>query len=171
MAMHIAMHYGKTGLRLEFPDAWDITVIRKRPLPILRDPGMALKAALERPAGGSPLDQLAKRHHNACILICDVTRPVPNGVILPAIIKQLISNDMKQTDISVLLATGLHRPNEGPELLEVVGSEWVMQTVKVENHFARRDEDHVNLGTTKIGTPVKLDRRFVEAGSHSCGTR
>ena len=164
MAMHIAMHYGKTGLRLEFPDAWDITVIRKRPLPILRDPGITLKAALESPAGGSPLDQLAKRHHNACILICDVTRPVPNGVILPAIIKQLISNDMKQTDISVLLATGLHRPNEGPELLEVVGSEWVMQTVKVENHFARRDEDHVNLGTTKIGTPVKLDRRFVEAG-------
>jgi len=163
MAMQITMHYGKTGLPLELPDAWDITVIRKKPMPILRDPGMVLKAALQLPAGGSPLAQLAKIHHNACILICDVTRPVPNGVILPILIKQLISSGMKPTDISVLLATGLHRSNEGPELLEVVGSEWVMQAVKVENHFARRDEDHVNLGTTKKGTPVKLDRRFVEA--------
>jgi lactate racemase len=44
-----------------------------------------------------------------------------------------------------------------------VGSEWVIQTVKVENHFARRDEDHADLGKTRRGTPVKLDRRFVEA--------
>lgn len=161
--MHITMHYGKTGLPLELPDIWDITVIRKKPMPILRDPEMTLKKAFEYPAGESPLAQLAKIHQNACILICDVTRPVPNGVILPTLIEQLISNDMEPTDITVLLATGLHRPNEGPELLEVVGSEWAMQTVKIENHFARRDEDHVNLGTTKIGTPVKLDRRFVEA--------
>jgi len=161
--MHITMHYGKTGLPLELPDIWDITVIRKKPMPILRDPEMTLKKAFEYPAGESPLAQLAKIHQNACILICDVTRPVPNGVILPTLIEQLISNDMEPTDITVLLATGLHRPNEGPELLEVVGSEWAMQTVKIENHFARRDEDHVSLGTTKIGTPVKLDRRFVEA--------
>lgn len=161
--MHITLHYGKTGLPLELPDIWDITVIRKKPMPILRDPEMTLKKAFEYPAGESPLAQLAKIHQKACILICDVTRPVPNGVILPTLIEQLISNDMEPTDITVLLATGLHRPNEGPELLEVVGSEWAMQTVKIENHFARRDEDHVNLGTTKIGTPVKLDRRFVEA--------
>jgi nickel-dependent lactate racemase len=70
---------------------------------------------------------------------------------------------MKPTDIRVLVATGLHRPNEGQELLEVVGSEWVMRTVKVENHFARRGEDHADLGKTQRGIPVKLDRRFVEA--------
>jgi nickel-dependent lactate racemase len=70
---------------------------------------------------------------------------------------------MKPTDISILVATGLHRPNESEELFAVVGSEWVMQTVKIENHFARRDEDHEDLGMTRRGTPVKLDRRFVEA--------
>jgi len=35
--------------------------------------------------------------------------------------------------------------------------------VRVQNHYARNDADHVDLGATSRGTPVKLDRRFVEA--------
>jgi nickel-dependent lactate racemase len=63
----------------------------------------------------------------------------------------------------VLVATGLHRPNEGAELEELVGDPWVLRTVKVANHFARNDADHVYVGTTGAGTVVKLDRRFVQA--------
>ena len=66
--------------------------------------------------------------------------------------------------IKVVVATGLHRPNEGEELAELVGSRWVLQTVEVANHFARDDAAHVDLGTTRAhGVPVKLDRRLVEA--------
>jgi nickel-dependent lactate racemase len=57
----------------------------------------------------------------------------------------------------------LHRPNEGAELEELVGDPWVLRTVRVENHFARSDADHILLGTTPAGTVVRLDRRFVEA--------
>jgi nickel-dependent lactate racemase len=36
--------------------------------------------------------------------------------------------------------------------------------VRVENHYARNDEDHVLIGATKTrGTVVRLDKRFVEA--------
>jgi len=161
--MHIMMNYGKTGLPLDLPDNWDITVIRKRPMPILHDPVMILKEAFEHPTGGRPLTELAKGRRNACILICDITRPVPNGTILPTLVQQLISGGLKPTDIRILVATGLHRPNEGQEMFEVVGSEWIMQAVKVENHFARSDEDHTYLGKTHRGIPVKLDKRFVEA--------
>jgi nickel-dependent lactate racemase len=35
--------------------------------------------------------------------------------------------------------------------------------VRVENHVARDDAAHVDLGFTAAGTPVKLDRRLVEA--------
>lgn len=161
--MHIIMHYGKAGLPLDLPDNWDITVIRKRPMPILKDPVMILKEAFEHPTGGSPLSGLAKGRRNVCILICDITRPVPNGTILPALVQQLISGGLNPADIRILLATGLHRPNEGQEMFEVVGNEWIMGTVKVENHFARNDEDHTYLGKTRSGMPVKLDKRFVEA--------
>lgn len=161
--MQVTMHYGKAGLPLNLPDDWDITVIRKKPMPILHDPLMTLKETFEHPTGAKSFSELARGRCNACILICDITRPVPNGIILPVLIQHLMDGNMKPSDISVLVATGLHRPNEGRELLEVVGSEWVLRTVKVENHFARRDEDHADLGMTNRGTPVKLDRRFVEA--------
>jgi nickel-dependent lactate racemase len=157
------MHYGRTGLPLDLPEEWDVTIIRKKPMPILQDPVLELNKAFDQPVGSISLSRLARGRRNACILICDITRPVPNGTILPTLIEFLISSGMKPTDISVLVATGLHRPNEGQELSEVVGSEWVMQTVKIENHFARRDEDHADLGKTKRGTPVRLDRRFVGA--------
>ena len=161
--MHIKMHYGKTGLPLALPDDWDVTVIRKKPMQILPDPVWALKKAFDQPVGSISLSELASGRRNACILICDITRPVPNGTILPVLIQLLVSSGMKPTDIRVLVATGLHRPNEGEELREVVGSDWALETVKVENHFARRDEDHTDLGSTRHGTPIKLDRRFVEA--------
>ena len=66
--------------------------------------------------------------------------------------------------ITVLVATGLHRPNEGEELAELVGDPWVMETVTVANHFARDDDAHIDLGVTPSrSTPVKLDHRLVAA--------
>jgi nickel-dependent lactate racemase len=64
----------------------------------------------------------------------------------------------------VLVATGLHRPNEGSELEELLGDPWVQRHVTVANHAARCDADHVTLGCTPTrGTVVRLDRRFVDA--------
>jgi Lactate racemase N-terminal domain len=64
----------------------------------------------------------------------------------------------------VLVATGLHRPSLGAELDELIGDPWVLRTVRVENHYATRDEDHLLLGSTSTRrTVVRLDRRFVEA--------
>ena len=161
--MYVTMSYGKTGLSVDLPEDWDVTVIRKKTMPLLEDPGKALRKALANPVAVPSLTDLVKGRRTACILICDITRPVPNGAILPELLKTIIASGINPADITVLVATGLHRPNEGEELREVVGNSWVLDTVKVENHFARRDEDHVDLGATKRGTPVKLDRRFVEA--------
>jgi nickel-dependent lactate racemase len=77
--------------------------------------------------------------------------------------KELIRAGIKAEAITVLVATGLHRPNEGEELREVVGSDWVLQTVPVINHFARNPEDHLSLGTLPGDIPVKLDHRFLRA--------
>jgi nickel-dependent lactate racemase len=161
--MKYLMSYGRTGLDLELPDDWNVSVIRKKEMPVLPDPVAAMTAALKQPVGSRTLMEEAKNRSRACILICDVTRPVPNGLILPAVIKELLEAGLTPDQITVLVATGLHRPNEGAELADVVGSDWVLKTVEVENHFARNDEDHLDLGQTTRGTPVKLDRRFVDA--------
>ena len=161
--MHIDLRYGKGTYRLDLDPAWDVTVIRKPEMPLLADPVAAVRAALAQPVGARPLVEEARGAKSACILVCDITRPVPNGLFLPLLVRQLMAAGIPAAGITILVATGLHRPNEGAELAELVGGPWVMGTVRVLNHFARNDADHVDLGVTSRGTPVKLDRRFVEA--------
>jgi len=161
--MDVTLNYGKTGFKLTLPEGCNATVIRKQSMPVLADPAGDLAKALKQPASGAPLRETATGRKTACILICDITRPVPNGMILPVVIKELLAAGLKAEDIRVLVATGLHRPNEGEELRELVGSDWVMDTVRVENHFARNDEDHMELGVSSQGTVIKVDKRFVQA--------
>jgi nickel-dependent lactate racemase len=160
----VEIAYGRSGLRVGIPRGAQATVIRKRPLPKIADAPAAVREALARPVDAAPYAELVRGRRSACILICDITRPVPNRLFLRPLIEGLLGAGMPAKRISVLVATGLHRPNEGEELAEVVGDPWVLETVRVENHFARNDADHVDLGATRTrGTPVKLDRRFVEA--------
>ncbi len=160
----IEIAFGRSTLPILLPTAAEPTVIRKFALPKLPDPSAAIRAAFETPIGGAPLRELAHGRKSACILICDITRPVPNRLFLRPMIETLTGNGIPADRITILVATGLHRPNEGDELAELVGDPWVLEHVRVVNHFARNDADHVDLGHTATrGTPVSIDRRFMEA--------
>ena len=160
----IEISYGKGTLPVRIPADANATIIRKNPVPRLSDEKAAIRQALDQPIGALPFKELARDKKSACILICDITRPVPNQLFLRPMIEDLLAVGMAADRICVLVATGLHRPNEGAELAELVGDPWVLKTVRVENHFARNDADHVDLGITPTrGMSVKIDRRFVEA--------
>ena len=164
--MQVTLSYGRGHLPLDLPDDLQITVLRKKPLPapVLADPQAAVLHALANPVGAAPLRELARRARSAAIAICDITRPVPNRLFLRPMIETLMQAGIAAENIVVLVATGLHRPNLGAELEELIGDPWVLRTVRVENHYARNDEDHMLLGTTSTrGTVVRLDKRFVEA--------
>lgn len=161
--MKVELNYGRGSLAVSLPDDLDVAVIRKPAMPLLASPREAVAAALANPVNARPLSVEARGKRSACILICDITRPVPNGLLLGPLIRELMAAGIDQSRITVLVATGLHRPNLDAELEELVGDPWVLQTVAVENHYARNDADHADLGFTPHGTPVKLDRRFVDA--------
>jgi nickel-dependent lactate racemase len=162
--MDVELLYGKGTIRVAVPEGCRETVIRKPARAPLPDARGAVAQVLAQPTGAAPLVEMARGKRSACILICDITRPVPNHMFLRPMIEQLMAAGIPAQAISVLVATGLHRPNEGQELERVVGDHWVLHTVRVDNHFARDDAAHVDLGRTRgRGVPVKLDRRFVEA--------
>jgi len=162
--MKVELLYGKATIAASVPPGCRETLIRKEPRASLPDPRSAVAGALARPIGAPPLAEHARGKRSACILICDITRPVPNHLFLRPMIEQLLGAGIAAEAITVLIATGLHRPNEGEELARVVGDPWVLDKVRVVNHFARDDAAHVDFGRTKgRGVPIKLDRRFVEA--------
>ncbi len=161
--MDVDLRYGRRGFAIHLPDELDVTVIRKPAMPVLDPPAEAVRRALASPVEARPLAEEARGKASACILVCDVTRPVPNGLFLGPLLRELLAAGVPAERITVLVATGLHRPNLGAELEELIGDPWVQATVEVANHDARDDAAHVDLGPTPDGTPVRLDRRFVEA--------
>ena len=162
--MKIELKYGREGLLVDLPDDLDVTVIRKPTMPVIEDSETAVVQALDNPVGTPPLRALAETATNATIAICDITRPVPNGLFLRPMIEQLIGGGISADAITVIVATGLHRPNLGAELEELIGDSWVLREVKVVNHYARDDDAHVFVGKTKTrGSIIRLDRRFVDA--------
>jgi len=160
--MHVTLNYGKSGLPVELPDANVADVLETRPVRPIEDPESALLHVLEQPAGSPPLAELAKGRRSACILICDITRPVPNRLILGGILDTLADAGLRRESITILIATGLHRPNDDDEIVELVGSD-IASHYRIENHRGKNLDEHAYLGDSPRGVPAWIDRRYVDA--------
>jgi nickel-dependent lactate racemase len=160
--MRITLDYGRTGLEVDLPDENVIGPLAIRAAMPLTDPQAAVARALANPTGAPPLAALARGRRNACILVCDITRPVPNRILLAPILRTLEEQGIARRDILLLIATGLHRPNEGAELEEMLGPD-IVRNYRIENHHGKVREEHDYLGETPNGVPVYLDSRYVRA--------
>lgn len=160
--MRIKMDYGKTGLMVDLPNDKVIGPLEIKNATPLANQSQAISDALAHPIGSKPLAEIAKGKKTACILICDITRPVPNKVILPQILKTIEDAGVPRNGITILIATGLHRPNEGEELVELVGED-IANNYRVENHHGKETSEHDYLGITPKGVPVYIDSRYIRA--------
>jgi nickel-dependent lactate racemase len=160
--MRITLDYGRTGLDVNLPDDRLVGPLAIKSTTPLADPVGAIAAALANPTGAAPLAEIARGRRNACILVCDITRPVPNKLILPPLLRILEQGGMARRDILILNATGLHRPNDEAELVEMLGAD-IVANYRVENHHGKVLEEHAFLGTTPNGVPAWIDNRYVRA--------
>ncbi|MFQ6097093.1 MAG: nickel-dependent lactate racemase [Armatimonadota bacterium] len=167
--MKTRVRYGRGGLEVELPDRNVAAVLRLNPVPPIEAPKRAVADALRWPISSPALLNLARGRQSACVVISDITRPVPNKDILAPLLRALEEAGLSRGDVTILIGTGLHRPNEGDELLEMLGRE-LLDDYRVVNHLGRDVESHADLGRTRPrpelglrGTPVQLDRRYVEA--------
>jgi len=157
--MDVDLLYGRGRLTVTLPAGVEATVIRKPALPVIADVPGAVAEALAGLAG------LAYGRRSASIVICDITRPVPNRVFLRPMIETLLAAGIPAEAITVLVATGLHRPGDAAELKELVGhDQWVLDHARFVFHSARDPSSLVNLGfTPNRHVPVWLNRYLVEA--------
>jgi len=160
MKIHLA--YGKEGLDIEVPDQNLAKVMTMNSAKPLADPDGEIVRSLQSPIASSPLGQLASKAKTACVVICDITRPVPNKIILPRIFRELEQNGIARKNITILVATGLHRPSKQEELDVMVGKE-IQQKYRVVDHHARVMNEQEYLGRTRNDTPVYVDKEYCKA--------
>ncbi len=160
--MRLRLEYGRQGLDVELPDERVVRTLAYKDASPLPDPIAALREVLDRPRGTVALKQLAAGRQSACVVVCDITRPVPNELILREVLADLEMAGIARDNIVILIATGLHRPNEGDELVEILGAE-IAASYRVENHHGQILAEHTYLGDSPRGVPIWIDSRYVRA--------
>lgn len=161
--MNLTLDYGRTGLDVTLPaDRLIAPPLAISPAEPLTDPAAAIEQAIASPIGSPSLAEIARGKKTACVVVCDITRPVPNALILPPLLRTIEAAGVPRDGITILVATGLHRPNEGDELVELVG-EWVATNYRCENHFGKDRDSHEYLGATPNGVPAWIDKRYTQA--------
>lgn len=160
--MDIRLDYGRVGLDVRLPDSLHVSVVNPSKGEPLPDATGAVEQALLQPIGTRPLCELARGRRDAVVVISDKTRPVPNGIVLPPILRTLETAGIARERIEILVATGLHRANTRAELIEMTSPE-IVERYRLRNHVARNADEHVLLGRTTRGTEIWLDRGFVGA--------
>jgi len=161
--MKVHLKYGSEGLDLEFPHTPNFQgVLTPGVAPVLADAAAAIAAALATPVDSPPLRQMAQGKHDAVIVISDITRPVPNSLLLPPILTELEAAGILRERIVILIATGMHRPNEGAELERLVGAD-IAGRYRVINHFSKDDSEMALVGEIGDGVPAYVNRHYVAA--------
>lgn len=163
--MRVDFAFGKTGLTAELPEGPAYRILETRWAAALADQVGALEAALDAPIGCAPLREMARGKASAAISVCDITRPAPNQVTLPLVLQRLAEAGIPREKTTILIATGLHRAATESEIVEILGAE-IAAAYPIVNHNARELADHRDLGLTKSGTPVFVDKRYVDAELH-----
>src|SRR6478672_13111814 len=157
--MRIRLAYGDHGLSVDLPD--DAHVVAPKPQPAAPDPRARLRAALRTPVAGPPLRERVQPGQTVAISACDITRPQPRQLMIPALLEEL-DGIVDLDDVVVLVATGTHRANTEAELRAMFGDE-VVDTVRIVNHDSRAGDTHRWVGTFGDGVPVWLNEQWVAA--------
>ena len=160
--MQVEMRYGQGTVSVEIPENNLAGVLETAPSVPLDDPDSAVQEAISAPISSPPLMRLAEGRDSACIVISDITRPVPNKIILPPMLEAIEQAGIPRNKITILIATGIHRPNEGKELEEMVGRS-IMNSYRIVNHYSQKPEKHIFLGKTNNETPVYIDSTYLES--------
>ena len=157
--MKVNLLCGKETINLELPDS--VQLIENKPAKALAEPAAAVRDALLHPIGTAPLKEIALGRKNACIVISDITRPVPNKIILPPLLQTLEESGITSENITILIATGMHRPNLGDELESMVGKD-IMDNYRIVNHYCQNEEEYREI--TKIeGAPIEINTHYLDA--------
>lgn len=155
----VTLRYGKGKITLRLPAGAD--VLAGGHIPALADPEGACRRALREPIGGEPLRAIAsrKKPRRVTITISDITRPVPNELVVGTILEELNAVGVGDDAVTVLIATGMHRPSTDEERRIMLGDA-LLRRVRVIDHQADAAADMVRVSDDP---PVGVNRHYVDA--------
>jgi lactate racemase len=154
--------YGTGAVEFHLPSCYKPELIAPQMVPASPDPKVLVGEAIDHPLGTISLEDF--RHAGSVVIaINDKTRPVPHGDLLPPLLSRLEELGISPQHINLLIATGTHLPMPPSEFSRILPQE-LIERYPVSSHDCD-SPDLVSLGITKAGTPVLINRLWMEAGA------
>lgn len=161
---YIDLPYGDTTLRLDTSQFPACDVLRPSPLHAPDDDILInnLRGALDAPEQSPPLSQLAAAARTACIVVSDNTRNHGQAIWLPPLLDCLNAAGISDKNITVLIGNGAHGALTREEKRVLLG-EAVTGRVPVAGHDAGDPASVREIGVTRAGTPVRINKLLLDA--------
>lgn len=153
------LRYGKGRMSLDLPASASVLIGPQ--IPALPDPGAAVREALKNPIGADPLQDVATRikPKSVVITISDITRPVPNELLITAILESLNAAGVSDSACTVLIATGMHLPSTQEERDILLGKD-LQKRIAVIDHESRKTDTHVRIADDP---PISVNKLYAQA--------
>ena len=118
-------------------------------------------AAIDAPVDSPPLEEIILPGETALVVVSDATRATASAQVVNLLVRRLIESGVSPGDIKIIFATGIHRAVTLEEKRELL-TPFIVQRIKTLDHDAYRPASMIQLGTTKGGTPIEINRALRE---------
>ena len=152
---------GKKLIHLEIPDHVPVQWVESHSMKPVPNVEKAIEDAIYHPFGSPRLRDLVQPGQKVALIVTDITRKLPEEIIIPLLLKELLAGGIKKDDITAIVATGTHRPNTAEELKEKFGE--VVNDITFINHDAWNSNELLHLGKTSGGIPLVFNRTVAQA--------
>ncbi|HEY6872932.1 MAG TPA: nickel-dependent lactate racemase [Geobacteraceae bacterium] len=152
------LNYGTTSFRLALPPERVGATIRAALSRAVEEPREIIGRALD--ACGDILATF-RPGERVVIVTSDITRYTGSELYLPLLVERLNARGVRDDDIEVIVALGIHRGQTSQEHRKIMGA--LSGRIRVSDHDCDDPGKLVYLGTTANGIDVEINRRVVEA--------
>ena len=138
--MKIGFQYGQDELSLSIPE--NSIVYKSNYISNSKSAAELLCESLASPVGGNILAELllTRKAGKVVIVVSDITRPIPYSKFLPELIAFIEASGVKKDEITILVATGMHRASTRDEHRRMFG-EYILNNYFITDHDCEnRDE-------------------------------
>lgn len=157
----VSLPYGKSKVELNIPKVNLIGIARSKQLPALKDELKAINYALDHPINSPHLEKVIMSGKKVCIVVDDTTRPTPTYKLLPPLLSRLNIAGVRNNDIKIIIATGMHQPATSEEFRLLLGSD-IVENYQVISHDSSIKKEMTYIGQSKSGNSIWINQNVVK---------